>query len=266
MGVITSFKVRKSINLLLSSSNLHDPQVAQAIAYLKESGHSAIPKLLDTLEKQHGSEAIAQLLTTLVRDDTLPLYVKELGHSNAQKVAGVANILSTSKTYNPNHLIDYCADSKVSQMALTQILTHHKDRLGPQAIQSLLARMDKDSRTSILRFVEQAATHTMIPVLLPWLQTDDWITRLSVTRVLGRFPTRDGEAALVALLGDPHKSIRQTALEGLSQINNPEHVGVICKLIRDDDLSVQNKAIETVVRMKAAHTVPHLLELLQDES
>jgi serine/threonine-protein kinase len=266
MGVVASFKVRKYINLLLSSSNLYDPQVVQAIDYLKEVGPVAIPKLLDTLENKHIPGAIKQLLTTLVRDDTLSLYVKELGHSNAQKVAGIANILSDSKTYNPNHLIDYCANSKVSQTALTQILAHHKDRLGPQAIQSLLARMDKDSRTSILRFVEQAATKSMIPVLLPWLQTDDWIIRLSVARILGRFPTREGESALLQLLGDPHKSIRQTALEGLSNINNPDHVGAICKLIRDDDLSVQNKAIETVVRMKASHTVPHLLELLQDES
>ena len=266
MGVVTSFKVRKSINLLLSSSSLHDPQVVQAISYLKEVGSSAIPKLLNTLENKHIPDVIKQLLTTLVRDDTLPLYVKELEHSNAQKVAGVANILSDAKTYNPNHLIDYCTNSKVSQTALTQILTHHKDRLGPQAIQSLLARMDKDSRTSILRFVEQTATKSMIPVLLPWLQTDDWITRLSMARILGRFPTREGESALLQLLGDPHKSIRQIALEGLSNINNPDHVGAICKLIRDADLSVQNKAIETVVRMKAPHTVPHLLELLQDES
>jgi serine/threonine-protein kinase len=266
MGVISSFKVRKSINILLSSSNLYDPQVVQAIDYLKEVGPNAIPKLLDTLENKHAPNVIKQLLTMLVRDDTLPLYVKELGHSNAQKVAGVANILSDSNTYNPNQLIDYCTNSKVSQTALTQILTHHKDRLGPQAIQSLLARMDKDSRTSILRFVEQAATKSMIPILLPWLQTDDWITRLSMARILGRFPTREGESALLQLLGDPHKSIRQIALEGLSNINNPDHVGAICKLIRDDDLSVQNKAIETVVRMKAPHTVPHLLELLQDES
>jgi eukaryotic-like serine/threonine-protein kinase len=266
MGIISSFKVRKSINLLLSSSNLYDPQVVQAITYLKEAGPSAIPKLLDTLENKHTPDTIKQLLTMLARDDTLPLYMKELEHSNAQKVAGIANILSDSKTYNPNHLIDYCTNSKVSQTALTQILTHHKDRLGPQVIQSLLARMDKDSRTSILRFVEQAATKSMIPVLLPWLQTDDWITRLSVARILGRFPTREGESALLQLLGDPHKSIRQTALEGLSNINNPDHVGAVCKLIRDNDLSVQNKAIETVVRMKAPHTVPHLLELLQDES
>jgi len=266
MGVFTSLKVRKSINLLLSSSSLYDPQVVKTIDYLKEAGDSAIPKLLDTLENKHAPDVIKQLLTTLVRDDTLPLYVKELGNSNAQKVAGVANILSDSKTYDPNHLIDYCTNSKVSQTALTQILTHHKDRLGPQAIQSLLARMDKDSRTSILRFVEQAATKSMIPVLLPWFQTDDWITRLSVARILSRFPTREGESALLQLLSDPHKSIRQTALEGLSNINNPDHVGTICKLIRDDDLSVQNKAIETVVRMKAPHTVPHLLELLQDES
>ena len=266
MGVVANYRVKKSINLLLASPDVHNPQAAQALSYLKENGNIAIPRLIEALDNKHAPEVITELLTTFVRDDTLPLYVKELGNTNSQRVAGVANILAASKTYNPNHLIEYCADSKVSQTALTQILTHHKDRLGSASIQSLLARMDKESRTSILRFVEQAATEAIVPVLLPWVQAEDWITRQSVARILGRFPTPEGESVLAQLLSDPHKSIRQTALEGLSAINNPSYVGPICKLIRDADLSVQNKAIETVIRMKAPETVPHLLDLLQDES
>ena len=126
--------------------------------------------------------------------------------------------------------------------------------------------MDKESRTSILKLIEQISHEGMIPVLLPWARDDDWIIRQSITRILCRFPTPEGEATLIDLLDDPHKSIRQAALEGLANNCNTSNIGSICNLIRDNDLAVQNKAIESIIRINAPGTVPYLIEFLQDES
>lgn len=266
MGVVANLRIRKCINSLLASTDSTSPQATQAVTRLKEFGAPAIPKLIEALDGNHVPSIITNLLESFVRNDTLPLYVKELSSASSQIVAGVTRILSSSPNYNPNNLIDYCSDHAISQTALTQILTHHKDRLDPQVVNNLLSNMDRENRTSILRLVEQASTEAMVPILLPWVENDDWIVRQCITRVFCQFPTPQAEGALVKCLEDGHKGIRQAALEGLASLNNPNHIGAICKLIRDADLTVQNKAIETVIQMNAPQTVPQLLELLQDES
>ena len=61
MGVVTSFKIRKSINLLLSSPDANEPQTLQAIAHIKEVGSVSIPKLIDALENKQTPKIITEL-------------------------------------------------------------------------------------------------------------------------------------------------------------------------------------------------------------
>jgi serine/threonine-protein kinase len=266
MGMFANFRIRKAINTLLSRSDQNDPEVAQAVAMLKAMGSTAIPKLIAVLDQSDPPALVKGQLIALLRDETLPLYVKELATTNHRIVAGVTDILSTAHTYNPCKLIEYVAQPKFSKAALTQILTCHKAKLDARAIAEILNLMDKDSRTVILRLVDEVATESMIPTLLPLIQTEDWITRLSIVRTLGRFHMPQVQATLLQLLADPHKSIRQVAIEGLGSTKNPDHLGPLCQLLRDPDLMVQGKAIEAIIQMNHPQTVHYLLDLLQDES
>ncbi len=266
MGVVANFKIRKSISVLLSSVDPNAPKTVEAVSSLKDMRSAAIPKLIQVLDRDQVSPAIFDVLTKFVTDDTLPLYIKEISSEGSPRALQITKILSNATGYNPNRMVEYFSESKVSNKCLVQIFLAHKDRLTPNAVGDLLSCMDKESRTSILRLIEQIAHEGIVPILIPWAKNDDWIIRQSIARILSRFPTREGEATLTELLDDGHKSIRQAALEGLANTGQSANVGAICKLIRDDDLAVQNKAIETIIRMKAPGTVPHLIEFLQDES
>lgn len=266
MGMFANFRIRKAINTLLSGSDMNDAETAQAVAMLKAAGSAAIPKLIAALDRNSPPDLVKAQLIALLRDETLPLYAKELATTNHRIVAGVTDILCTARTYNPCKLIEYFAQPKFSKAALTQILTCHKEQLDARAISELLNLMDKDSRTAILRLVDEAATVSMIPTLLPLVQTEDWITRLSIVRTLSRFNTPQVQAVLLQLLADSHKSVRQVAIEGLASMKNPDHLGPLCQLLRDPDLTVQAKAIEAIIQINHPQTVQYLLELLQDDS
>ncbi len=266
MGVVANFKIRKYISVLISSVDPNAPKTIEAISGLKEMRSAAIPKLIQALDRDQVSSTIVEVLTKFVTDETLPLYVKEISDEGSQRSIQITKILSNATGFNPNRMVEYVSESKVSNKCLTQIFLAHKDKLTSKSVEALLACMDKDSRTSILKLIEQIAHEETVPTLLPWAKNDDWIIRQSMARIMCRFPTPEGQVMLVELLDDGHKSIRQTALEGLANTGDASNIGAICKLIRDNDLAVQNKAIETVIRMQAPGTVPHLIEFLQDES
>ena len=265
MGVVANLKIRKHISTLLSSPDLNSPKTNEAIARLKEMKSVAIPKLIHTLAHD-SSPVIIEVLKKFVADDTIPLYMKEISREDSKFQLEVSNILSDSKNYDPNKLVEYFTDKKVSHKYIFHIILSHKDRLTPKSVETLLSHMSKDSRTSILKLIEQIAHEGIVPVLIPWARDDDWIIRQAIAKILCRFPTPEGEATLIDLLDDAHKSIRQAALEGLANSCHASHIGSICNLIRDNDLAVQNKAIETIIRINAPGTVPHLIEFLQDEA
>jgi HEAT repeat protein len=265
MGVVANLKVRKNIGTLLSSPDLNSPRASEAIASLKGMKSIAIPKLIRTLDHDQ-SPVVIEVLTKFVTDDTLSLYIREINKEDSQCAFYIAKILSHATTYNPNKLVEYFADINVPNQYIVQIFLAHKDKLTPKSVETLLSCMNKESRTAILKLIEQIAHEGIVPVLIPWARDGDWIIRQAVARILCRFSTPEGEATLIDLLDDAHKSIRQAALEGLANSCNASNIGSICNLIRDNDLAVQNKAIETVIRINAPGTVPYLIEFLQDES
>ena len=116
MGVVANLKVRKSINTLLSSPDLSSPKANEAIGRLKEMKSAAIPKLIQTLNHDP-SPVIVEALTKFVADDTIPLYIREI-KEGSQCSFHIAKILSDSKSYNPNKLVEYLSDSKVPQASI----------------------------------------------------------------------------------------------------------------------------------------------------
>ena len=265
MGVVTNLKVRKHINTLLSSQDPNSPRTSEAIACLKEMRSVAIPKLIRSLDHQP-SPFIIEVLTKFVSDETLSLYVKELSQQESECYTYIVQILSRAKSYNPNKLIDFFLDKNIDQQDFSDILSSHKSRITANTVETLLSYMNRTNRTIVLKLVEQIAHAGTVSVLLPWAHHEDWVIRQSIAKILCQFPTPEGEAALIELLNDDHKSIRQAALEGLAKSCATSNIGSICNLIRDNDLAVQNKAIETIIRINAPGTVPHLIEFLQDES
>ena len=266
MGLLDKYKVKRAIGVIHTSHDANHAKTSEAITQIKELGSTAVPRLISALDQAHVPEPIMELLTSFLRDDTLPLYVKQLGSDNHRIVARITHVLTTSRSYNPNKLTEFFATPNFPKRALSQILIAHKDRLDERAILNLLDSMDKESRSAILQLIDEVATESMIPALLPYTTSEEWITRQSIVRTLARFHTPQIQDLFLSLLEEPHKTIRQIAIEGLASTKSPETVGPLCKMLRDPDLTVHNKAVEAIIQINAPETVQHLLELLQDES
>jgi serine/threonine-protein kinase len=266
MGLLDRFRIQKSLGVLLASDDTVSSEKAQAAARLKQLGAVAVPKLVHALGHTSNPEPIIELLTTLLDNHSLSLFCHALSNQNPQVVAGVVKALERGKKYDPNRLLDLFADPTVAKGGLVTILAAHKEAVQPRALLRLLDITDKGGRAAVFRVVDEIASEAMLPELIPYTQHQDWQIRQQVARILGRFSTAAGRDALLQLLADPHKQVRQVALASLTSLQLPVDVGPVCQLLRDPDLTVQSKAIEAIIQLNDPDAVYYLLEFLQDDS
>jgi HEAT repeat protein len=266
MGMLDKFRINKAIDVLLSSPDTTSPERTQALVRLKQIGKPAIPKLIQALGKSSTTDGLIELLTALLDNDSLPIFYEDLAHSDSRVKAGVVKVLSDSSRYDPNRLLDLFTNPHIPKGDLVNVLIAHKEVLQPKALLNLLNIADQGNRSAIFQLVDQVASASMVPALIPYTQHQDWFVRLHIAQTLSHFGTEAVQEALVRLLADPHKNVRQVALEGLADLNLPMDVGSLCQLLRDPDLTIQSKAIETIIQINDPTAVYHLLDILQDES
>jgi eukaryotic-like serine/threonine-protein kinase len=266
MQLLDKFRVKKWLAVLLATPDATSPAQRQAMAKLAQIGRPAIPHLLQALGSTPTPTRLIEFLTTRVNQASLPYFVRGLSNRNPRVVAGIVTILSHSRGYDPHSLLELFIDQTTPKAALVQILTAHKETLRPKALLELCNITDKDGRIAVLRLADQVATEAMVPELLPYARSDDWLIRLHVAQTLSRFSTAASCETLLHLVTDAHKSVRLAALEGLAGLQMPIAVEPLCALLRDPDLTVQSKAIEALIQINHPHTLRHILDLLQDES
>src|SRR5512146_61159 len=266
MGMLDSLKINRTIQVLLSDQALPDAERRQALAALKQFGKKAVPKLMGALADPQSSPKLAELLAELLDNVTLPLFVEGLSSKDTRVVSRVMAALCSGRDYDPNRLLARFKDPDLPKARMAEVLSRHKHLLNPKTLLRLLDTAEPETRTLILRLVDEAATESMVPDLIRRLDNEDWQARLCLARTLCRFNTDATRDALTKLLEDQHKAVRQAALDGLAGIGIGVDVGAVCKRLRDPDLAVQTKAIETLVRINDPSAVHHLLDILQDES
>jgi eukaryotic-like serine/threonine-protein kinase len=253
MGIFEGYKIKKSIETLLSLQNPATPEAAQAVARLKQIGRPAVPKLLEALDSARNREPLVGLLATFLDNDTLPQFLNALNKASARTAAGVMDVLARNEKYDPNRLLVLFAHSKITRADLEKLLAMRKRQLDPNALLRLLTTAPQEDHAVIFRLLDQVATEAIVPELINRIRTDDWSVRLYIARLLSRFRSHTVRDVLVRLLNDAHKSVRLVALGGLLAMQLPFDVGALCQLLSDPEPAVRNKVIEV------------LLELLQDE-
>jgi serine/threonine-protein kinase len=266
MKLLDKFRIKKWLEMLLTPADASSPEQKQAIARLTQIGRPAIPYLLPALGRVPSPPILVEFLTTRVNNASLPDFVRGLTDRNPRVVAGIVTILSRSGGYDPHGLLELFVNPTIPKAALVQILTAHKATLRPKAILDLLHLTNKEVRTAVCRLLDQVATEAMLPELLPYTHSEDWLIRLHVAQILGRFSTATSREALLHLVTDAHKSVRLAALEGLAGFQMSVEVEPLCALLRDPDLTVQSKTIEALIQINHPHTLRHILDILQDES
>ncbi|MHA2067782.1 MAG: HEAT repeat domain-containing protein, partial [Candidatus Thorarchaeota archaeon] len=266
MSMLEKLRVYRATEQLLSSPDAEAPEHAQAIARLRQIGKPAVPRLIRVLTKTPFAETLIDLLSTLLDNTTLSYFSQALTHQDTRVVEGIVEVLRRGDRYDPNRLLELFTDPQINKAGLINILSAHKKSVKAEALLCLLNVVDKGGQGAIFQLIDQVANEAMLPQLIVYTGHEDWPVRLRIARTLSRFTNETARDALVSLLEDSHKDVRQAALEGLASIQLPVDAGPVCQLLRDPDLTVQSKAIETIIKVDDPKAVYYLLDILQEES
>ncbi len=266
MSLLSGIQANRAIATILSKNGSATPEGKRALFKLKQIGEPAIPKLIEALGNAQHTATLEQLLSSLVRNNTLAIFVTSLGDGDQRIVDGVTQILKRSQDFNPNDLFPYFDDTEISKTSLGEILQAHANRTNPNTLLALLDTADSKVRPILYKVLDKLANDDLIPDLIHKLDCDQPMVRTHILRLLSRFDTKESCEGLVKGLSDPNKAVRQAALDGLAKLNAKENVGDICKLLSDPDLTVQSAAIETLGKIRSPETIKHLITVLQDES
>ncbi|HEC20615.1 MAG TPA: serine/threonine protein kinase, partial [Gammaproteobacteria bacterium] len=270
MSLLSGFQVNRAIATLLTEDAGATAEGKRALYKLKQIGEPAIPKLIEALGNAQNTATLEQLLVSLARNSTLPLYVAGLAHGDQRVVDGVTRVLTRATDYNPNDLIPYFSQpvngEEVSKSALGAILNAHAERINANTLLGLLDQVDSKVRPILYRLLDSIADEALVPAMVQRLDSNQALVRAHLLQLLARFDTPASREGLVKALHDPNKAVRQAALNGLAELGADDNIGDICALLSDPDLTVQSAAIETLAKIRSPQTVKHLITVLQDES
>jgi len=266
MGMLDSFKAKKSVATILAAESAASSDALQASHVIKKIGASAIGLLFEALHEEKNAVLIESLLEALLSDKTLPLYLDELAHDDFVVVPSIKRILAKQGKYDANLLVDALERVDIRKEYLVSVIQTQAVNMKQKKLLEILYSGSSGLRQTVFQILQQIGTDEIVPDLVSYSKSDSADTRFRVAKLMASFSHESVRTALFDLLKDPNKNVRMAALEGLSGMSIPVPAHVICKLLRDPDLMVQSKAIETLIKLNDASTVKYLIEYLQDES
>jgi len=265
MSFLAGLQTNKAIATLLANQ-VSTPEGKRALLKIKKIGAPAIPKLIDSLSSTQNTLVIENLLGSFLNNITLPIYVEALASDEPKIVSSITRVLSKSQEYDCTSLLDEFTNPNISKKALGDILLTQHENLNANAILALLDKVSSNVRPILYRILDKVVTEESIDNLIHKTRCKEPLIRTHMATLLARFNTPKTVHALIDLLKDANKGVRQSALKSLAELKSPESVQPICQLLRDPDLMVQSSAIDALVKIRDGKTVSYLIEILQDES
>jgi HEAT repeat protein len=265
MGIFDGFRTGQAISKVLSARP-GSAESAKAAERVLSCGRGAIPKLIEALAQDH-SGTLAGLLAKLVSNTTLPDIVKLGLLSEDQAISNaVRRALLDAPQLDPNRLLELYVGKGGAVASITDLLLARKQAINAKSALRLLELAREDEQPVLFKVIDQIAAASMVPTLIGFLKSAEWEGRYYIAQTLSRFPGEGTRDALVRLLSDPNKKVRQAALDGIAALGMSAPADKICALLRDTDMIVQARAIEAAIKLNDPGSVRHLLEILQDDS
>jgi len=268
VSLLGSFRSDQQINALMAESDPTSSKATSLVARLKKSGPKVIPKLIDALalsDKSH-TMMFVDILTALINDKTLEQFKDGLADGNERVVKGTAWALSGSTDYNVNSLLDFFDDDEVSKHALIEILRVHKQDLSVHELLQRAYELETKEKAAVFRIIEEVIRPEMVPDLVARMGGKDPIIKIHLINLLAKFESSDINNALEVQLKDPNKMVRSAALSALATRPGNVNIAAVSKLLQDQDLDVQSKAVDMMIQINHPDTVKYLTEALKDES
>jgi serine/threonine-protein kinase len=268
MSFFANLRSDRLIAQIKSSSDPLGEATLKAVAKLKELGAGAIEPTIEALADadKNSTVALVDVLSTLVSNKTLPLFIRALTAGGPRIIAGVAWALSSSRAYAPSLLLEALNVKGVSKSALLDAIHSQRQRLTTRELLNAAYAQDANEKAALFRIVAEMSDAEMIPELLSRLQGKDPIARMHIINILSRFNTPAIKNGLQEQLKDNNKMIRAASLAALSRMDGPVDTHLVANLLRDPEIDVQNRAIDVLIRANDPDTIKHLLPILKDEN
>ncbi|MEM8844250.1 MAG: HEAT repeat domain-containing protein [Pseudomonadota bacterium] len=268
MGILSTFGTDGLIGQVKNCDSLDEDSAQKAVSKLKKSAKSSIPKISESLNTTSKIEyrRIVEVLNQLVSSKTLEYFIPLLGSDSEKIRQGVTEALCEASSVDPNILVNYLSDDKISKSSVLLILTAHKEKIKASNIIRYIFNVEHSERITLFKLLDSVATENDITEIINRLDNKDTFIRTSFAKILRNFDLSNVRHALMNLLDDKQKTVRLAALESLSSMSGDVDVQKLVELINDPDFNVQSKAVETILNLDHPDTVKYLVPHLKSDS
>ncbi|MBS0152600.1 MAG: HEAT repeat domain-containing protein [Nitrospira sp.] len=136
--------------------------------------------------------------------------------------------------------------------------------IGPPAVEALgvcLSEGNLAVQEAASAILATTADKRVLTPLLSALRSSDWIVRMHVAQALGRVKNADTVEALIPLLQDKVKSVREEAATTLAALGDAA-IPYLVQALKHEDWLVRLHAVESLGKSRSPHAVEPLLSAL----
>ncbi|MFO0698863.1 MAG: HEAT repeat domain-containing protein [Nitrospira sp.] len=136
--------------------------------------------------------------------------------------------------------------------------------IGAPAVEALgacLTEGDLPVQEAASAILATIADERVLTPLLLALRSSDWIVRMHAAQALGRVKSADTVEALIPLLQDKVKAVREEATTALAAIGDPS-IPCLLQALKHEDWLVRLHAVESLGKARSPHAVEPLLSVL----
>ena len=268
MSLFGGFVADRLIAGIRGPEDLETAAGQKSVARLRKIGGPAVSRIVTEIESadRDRSAALARVLGILISDRTLPEAMEALRHTDARGLRGLVWALSNSKDYNANKLLEYLDDYSIPRSALLEILEAQHARLAYLPFLKRTDQVESTEKAALFKLLGAMTTEAVVPDLISRLSDADTSAKIYIMDILSRFDRPDVGRALCAELSSDNKQVRIASLGALRRISSQLDVGPFCRLLLDPDITIQNRAVDVIIKQRHPDTMKYLAEVLKSES
>jgi len=266
MSLLSGYKINRAISIIAGEGSVSSNEGRQAAAVIRRLGASAIPKIISGLEEYGHTESLLLLLKELITNETLDVFRESILNANNSVQDMIFRTLASAKSFDPNLLLSWFEDGKISRNAIGEIMMQQRERLDVKLLLRTLDSVSSSTRPILYKLIDSTCSEAHLELIIAKTNSGEPLIRTYLASLLAKFPGKQSERALTIFLGDSNKAVRQAALIGLAKLKAEDSIELICQSLSDADMTVQSTAIDTLCKINARNTVKYLIDVLQDES
>ena len=268
MKLFRNFKADKLAKQLVTFREHDSSEARKVIDALVKIGDPAVPKVIEglLLADKRQMVTFVEMLSALLNARNVDTYLEALAGESSRAVAGVAWALTTSDNYDANKLVDLLDRDDMPKAKLFEIIDAQKKRIDPRKLLRHAYDLSANEKEQCMQIIHELADEALLPELLTRVDGKDPVIRSHIVTTLARFRTKEVQNVVQKQLRDRSKLVRQAALSALAKMGQDLDISVLCELLLDADIEVQNKAVDVLIRLAHPDTPRFLIQALQNEN